>query len=165
MKIELKSIGKILTPYYDNAPYQPVEEDEGDFIIVLNPEYQEGLFKLDTFKYIYVIYYIDKADKNIELLIYPPWADNFCAGIFSSRSPVRPNPIGISIVKIKNIVKNKIYVTGLDVFNNTPLIDIKPYIKDLDSKIDSNYGWLDDLDSKEHLLLHIKGAPHDHKKF
>ena len=57
----------------------------------------------------------------------------------------------------------QIFTSGLDVFDSTPLLDIKPYIKDLDLKNDANYGWLDDLDSnKEHLLLHIKGIPHEY---
>jgi len=69
--------------------------------------------------------------------IKPPWADGKEIGLFSSRSPNRPNPIGLSIVRVKNIIKNKIYTSGIDVFNDTPLLDIKPYIKKLDSKSDS----------------------------
>jgi len=51
---------------------------------------------------------------------------------------------------------------GLDVFDKTPLLDIKPYIKDLDSKADANYGWIEDMDNMEHLALHIRGIPHDY---
>jgi len=97
------------------------------------------------------------------MLVSPPWIPGTKIGLFASRTGVRPNPIGISIVRIKKIEDAAIFTSGLDVFDKTPLLDIKPYIKDLDSKEDANYGWMDDLDSnKEHLLLHIKGIPHDY---
>ena len=83
-------------------------------------------------------------------------------GLFASRSPVRPNPIGLSIVRLKRIEGNVVYTSGLDVFDGTPLLDIKPYIKGLDSKDDANYGWIKELDDKDHLLLHIKGIPHEY---
>ncbi|MHA1764753.1 MAG: tRNA (N6-threonylcarbamoyladenosine(37)-N6)-methyltransferase TrmO [Promethearchaeota archaeon] len=155
-------IGTIHTPYIDNAPRQPIANDEGDFYIELFPKYTDGLHKLDTFKYIYVIYYIDRITKRPKNIMNPSWAGNVDVGIFASRSPVRPNLIGLSIVKIKKIKGNLIHTTGLDVFDNTPLLDIKPYIKDLDSKSDANYGWIEDLEGYEHLLLHIKGIPHDY---
>jgi len=60
----------------------------------------------------------------------------------------------------KRIVNSKIFTSGLDVFDKTPLLDIKPYIKDLDSKSDANHGWVADIDDYKHLLLHIKGIPH-----
>lgn len=162
-KIELKPIGVIRTPYIDSAPYQPVDDDEGEFRIVLDAKYTDGLSDLATFRYMYVIYYIDRLKSKPSMTASPAWAGGAKVGLFASRSPVRPNPIGISIVRIKKIDNNEIFTSGLDVFDNTPLLDIKPYVKDLDSKKDANYGWLDDLESnKEHLLLHIKGIPHDY---
>ena len=62
----------------------------------------------------------------------------------------------------KSITNNEILTSGMDVFDGTPLLDIKPYIKDLDTKQDDNYGWIEDMDDREHLLLHIKGIPHDY---
>jgi len=52
--------------------------------------------------------------------------------------------------------------SGVDVFDGTPLLDIKPYVAELDSKVDANYGWIDEVDGRDHLLLHIRGVPHDH---
>ena len=162
-EIEFKQIGVIRTPYKDRAPYQPVDDDSGDFRIVLDAIYVDGLVDLNSFKYIYAIYYIDRLSHTLSMEVTPSWAPGITVGLFASRSPDRPNPVGISIVKIKKIVGNEIITSGLDVFDNTPLLDIKPYIKDLDSKGDANYGWLDDLDSdKEHLRLHIQGIPHDY---
>ena len=160
---KFKSIGVIRTPYIDNAPYQPIDEDKGEFRIVLKQKYTEGLLDLDSFRYIYVIYYIDRVRHSLSMTASPPWTPGTKVGLFASRSSVRPNPIGISIVRIKKKVNNEIFTSGLDVFDNTPLLDIKPYVKDLDSKDDANYGWLDYLESnKEHLLLHIKGIPHEY---
>ncbi|MEA2021102.1 MAG: tRNA (N6-threonylcarbamoyladenosine(37)-N6)-methyltransferase TrmO [Candidatus Caldatribacteriota bacterium] len=161
INFKFKQIGIIYTPYIDNAPYQPVEE-EGNFRIVVDPEYTDGLYKLDKFRYIYVLYYINKLKQKLSLLTSPPWTNDSLVGVFASRSPGRPNRIGLSIVRIKSIIKNIIFTSGLDVFDGTPLLDIKPYIKDLDSKDNANYGWIKDLDNYEHLLLHIKGIPHDY---
>lgn len=162
-KIEFKKIGVIRTPYKDRAPYQPVDKDSGDFRIVLDDAYVDGLADLNLFKYIYIIFFIDRIPDTVSMEVTPSWAPGIKVGLFASRSPNRPNPVGISIVKIKKIVGNEIITSGLDVFDNTPLLDIKPYIKDLDSKEDANYGWLDNVDSnKEHLSLHIKGIPHDY---
>ena len=162
LNFNLKQIGVIRTPYIDNAPYQPVEEDEGDFRIVVDSQYVDSLYKLDGFRYIYVIYYIHRVKRELSEIVSPPWTDGVKVGVFASRSPVRPNPIGISIVRIKGITNNEILTSGMDVFDGTPLLDIKPYIKDLDTKHDANYGWIEDMDDREHLLLHIKGIPHDY---
>ena len=159
---KFRQIGIIRTPYTDNAPYQPIQEDEGDFCIEVDPQYVNGLHKLAKFHYIYVIYYIHRIKKKLSMTVSTPWTDGTKVGVFASRSPVRPNPIGVSIVRIKSIKNNKIFTSGLDVFNETPLLDIKPYIKDLDSKSDANYGWVEEMDDYGHLLLHIKGIPHNY---
>lgn len=159
---KIKQIGVIRTPYKENAPYQPVQNSQGDFKIVVNSQYMEALNKLDEFRYIYVIYFIHRINREVKNIISPPWTGGLKVGTFASRSPVRPNFIGLSVVRIKRILNNEIFTTGLDVFDKTPLLDIKPYIKDLDSKSDANYGWIEDLEDYEHLLLHIKGIPHDY---
>ena len=163
--LQMKSIGIIRTPYQGHAPYQPVDEDEGDFRIILEPEYAEGLRELSRFNYIYVIYHIhelEPLDRDSSMLMSPSWANGIVTGVFASRSPLRPNPIGLSVVRVKDIQDNVIHTSGLDVFDGTPLLDIKPYIKDLDVKTDANYGWVDDVQDQEHMTLHIKGIPHDY---
>ena len=161
VNFNLKQIGVIRTPYTDNAPYQPVEDDEGDFRIIVNSQYREGLRELGRFHYIYVLYFIHRVSKEISMTVRPSWTPGSEVGVFASRSPVRPNCLGLSIVRIKNITHNEIITSGLDVFDGTPLLDIKPYIKELDTKSDANYGWLEDLDDRDHLMLHIKGIPHE----
>ncbi len=160
MKITLQPIGTIHTPFKKYAPYQPVETDVEDFFVELKEEYTEGLAELSKFRYIYLIYYLDQIKKPVSMIVEPPWADGKKVGLFASRSPARPNPVGLSIVRLLKIEGNRLFTSGLDALDGTPLLDIKPYIKELDSKEEANYGWLDDLDDREHLMLHIKGIPH-----
>lgn len=156
-----KSIGIIRTPYIDKAPFQPVTNNQGLFKLILDDKYVDGLKKIETFTYIYVIFALDKLPlKKNNNIVKPPWAPKSEIGVFASRSPNRPNPLGISVVKIIKIVKNTIYISGIDAFDGTPIIDIKPYIKDLDAKCDANYGWVDETGDENHLALHIKGLPH-----
>ncbi len=159
---KFRQIGIIKTPYIDSAPYQPVREDKGEFCIEVDPQYINGLNKLAKFHYIYAMYYIHRIKKKLSMTVPAPWTDNTRVGVFASRSPIRPNSIGLSVVRIKKIINNSIFTSGLDVFDGTPLLDIKPYVKDLDSKIDSNYGWISDINDYKHLLLHIKGIPHNY---
>jgi len=162
LHIHFKPIGVIRTPYTDHAPYQPVTDDSGQFRIIIDPQYQEGLQDLDRFRYIYVLYHVHRVKKEASLKVHPDWIENTHVGVFASRSPVRPNALGLSVVQIKGIEKNQIITSGLDVFDQTPLLDIKPYIKDLDSKADANYGWLEDFEDQDHLMKHIKGIPHEY---
>ena len=162
LNYKLKQVGIIKTPYQDDAPYQPIDVDDGEFCIVVNDQYVDGLNDLAKFRYIYVMYYAHRITREAEMIVSPPWAEGKRVGVFSSRSPLRPNPIGLSVVRVKSIVENRIYTSGLDVFDGTPLLDIKPYIKDLDSKTDANYGWVEEMDDMEHLILHIKGIPHNY---
>lgn len=160
MTFEFDPIGVIRTPYTDSAPYQPIADDEGDFRIALDARFAAGLSELDAFRYIYVLYVIDRVAEKPSMTVPIHWAGDKAVGVFASRSPVRPNPIGLSIVQIRQVVGNEIVTSGLDVFDGTPVLDIKPYIDELDAKPDAGFGWLGDLDDREHLLLHIKGVPH-----
>ena len=156
----LNRIGVIRTPYKNKAPYQPVADKKETFRIVLHEKYTKGLQELISFKYIYVIYYLDKVQRSNRLTLSPPWANNKEIGVFASRSPDRPNPIGLSVVELLKIEENILYISGIDAFDHTPLLDIKPYVNQLDTKPDANYGWVHKMDEDEHLALHIKGLPH-----
>jgi len=158
--MELKSIGTIYTPYKNNdAPFQPLQHTENDeFYIELKEEYVEGLKDLETLKYIYLLYYLDQNQEKKDLTVKTPWSDKEI-GLFATRSPNRINSIGLSVVKLLKIEDNRIYISSLDAFNETPLLDIKPYMKDLDTKDDADHGWLEENDF-EHLQLHINGKTH-----
>ncbi len=141
LHIMLHRIGVIRTPYTDEAPRQPVEKETDDFILIVNEEYREGLKELDKFEFIYVLYYLDRVKPGSSLIVSPPFDRDVEVGVFSSRSPGRPNPVGLSIVRMKKIVENKVYITGIDAFDMTPLLDIKPYMEKLDCKAGAGNGW------------------------
>ena len=137
-------IGVIRTPYLDEVPRQPDESAQGEFRIILDERFREGLDQLGIFRYIYVLFHLDRLDRTIRMTVTPPTAKGRQVGLFASRSPARPNPIGLSIVRILKIEGTTIYISGIDARDETPLLDIKPYIRDLDSKPDANLGWRDD---------------------
>ena len=156
----LQGIGHIYTPYQEQTPYQPQKNADGDFYILLDKKYTNGLKKLSTFKYIYVIFYLHKVIRDTKMKVIPPWSHNSEIGVFASRSPNRPNPIGLSIVELKKIEGNKLYISGIDAYNGSPVLDIKPYIDELDAKKDANFGWVQETGDLEHIKLHIKGIAH-----
>ena len=162
-KTEIKSIGVINTPYKLGrfVPYQPLEREQGEARIKLFSRYIEALHSLEKFNYIYVLYYMEKNVSSWTGKVKPPWAKGHSVGLFASRSPNRPNRMGLSIVKLKKIEGDTLITSSMDVYDDTPLIDLKPYIKELDSKHDANYGWLEDVDGYEHLMLHMRGIPHE----
>ncbi len=161
MEIIYKPIGWVRTPYKDAAPYQPRDVPGKEFYLELFPEYVDGLDELESFRYIYVLFHMHKRRKE-SLKAHPPWGKAKEVGVFASRSPHRPNAIGLSIVRLIGIEGNIINISGIDAFDKSPLLDIKPYIAELDSKEDANYGWVDKYDGRDHLRLHILGIPHKH---
>lgn len=163
-EITMQPIGTIHTPYADAAPHQPVPDDtSGSFSLVLEPRYAEGLAELESFRYIYVLFYMDRVSSEPRMTIHPPWApEGVSVGVFASRAPNRPNRIGLSIVEVLRVEDNVVHTSGLDAFDGTPLLDVKPYIKGLDTRADADLGWVEDLPDAAHLQLHMAGVPHDH---
>ncbi len=144
MEIKLTSIGTIRTPYLEDAPFTDFENEEGGFYIEINEEFTDGLYLLDKLKYCYLIFYIHKQKKQPRMHVFPPRGNGKEVGLFATRSPNRINPIGLTVAKIKKIEGTRIYTYGLDILDGSPLLDIKPYIRDFDMKEDSNLGWIDE---------------------
>ena len=103
------------------------------------PEYAAGLRDLDGFERIWLVYWFDRA-KPVELVV-TPYLDTTRRGLFATRAPCRPNPIGLSAVRLLEIVGNILQVDGLDILDNTPLLDIKPYIPAFDAFDARRIGW------------------------
>jgi tRNA-Thr(GGU) m(6)t(6)A37 methyltransferase TsaA len=137
--IELHPIGIIKTPYKNHAPRQPQPEAEGDFRIIVDERWAAGLYLLEKFKYVNVLFCFDRASKDVPMRVTPPGASK-SVGVFASRSPLRPNPIALSTVRIKNISNNTIFISGIDALDGTPLLDLKPYIAAVDCKPDAGNG-------------------------
>ncbi|MGQ9616498.1 MAG: tRNA (N6-threonylcarbamoyladenosine(37)-N6)-methyltransferase TrmO [Spirochaetota bacterium] len=147
MYIELHPIGTIRSPFIKEVPGD-IDMDQVECRIVIDPAFKDGLLKLDAFSHIYILFYFHKVNKKPQMIVKPPRAGGISVGVFASRSPVRPNGIGLGIVRLKHIEGNEIYTSGFDVLDGTPILDIKPYIGSKDSKAEANDGWLEDLNRK-----------------
>lgn len=143
MKFEIKQIGIIHSPYKtkEECPIQGNVKPEGKGKVEVFGEYEEALETIETFSHIILFYILDKADKI--KLCRPTFLDDAPHGVFASRHPCRPNGIGFSIVKLEKRNKNILDVRGIDILDNTPLIDIKPYIPIFDCFPDANNGWIE----------------------
>lgn len=142
MAIHFESIGTILTPFesQEKMPRQPRFAKGILGRIIVNSELQEGLKDLDGFSHIVVLFYLDRSKPH--KLSVTPRKETKERGLFSTRSPNRPNAIGLSVVKLISINNNILVVEGVDMLNNTPLLDIKPYIPDINEEEEIKLGWL-----------------------
>ena len=142
-KIIMSPIGIIHSPYEQvkDMPIQGKFKPGVKAWIELQEEYSAGLKDLDGFSHAIIIYYFHRSEKT-EVEGKPFLEDNK-HGIFAIRSPHRPNHIGLSVVKIENIQGNKLHFSEVDVFNGTPVLDIKPYVKQFDIRDNTVSGWLD----------------------
>ncbi len=133
--IKYEPIGYFETEYtmQSGAPRQGMLIENSKGIIYLKEEYVKGLDYLSSFEYIWVIYHFSEA-KGWESDVNPPDSDH-SFGVFATRSPRRPNPIGLSLIKLEKIEGNKLYVSNVDAFNGTPVLDIKPYLPSVDDAV------------------------------
>jgi tRNA (adenine37-N6)-methyltransferase len=143
MEITYKAIGRILSPFKkaEGTPIQGSAALDIEGKIEVFPEYQEGLVDIEGFSHLILLYHFHKAKKVT--LKGSPYMDKNEHGVFAFRGPSRPNPIGISIVRLLKAEGNILYIKGVDILNNTPLLDIKPYIPEFDEREVSSIGWLD----------------------
>lgn len=142
-EIKLTPIGIIHTPYKEpkSIPIQGVFKAHVEGFVELEEKYVPGLKSLEGFSHAILIYYFHRSDH--ECLQGTPYLEDEKHGIFAIRSPHRPNHLGFSIVKIKNITGNTMSFTEVDMLDGTPLLDIKPYTKYFDCREHVVSGWLD----------------------
>jgi len=147
-RLELKPIGIIHSPYKNAgaAPYQGYKSEQISQIEVFK-EFEEGLKDIEGFSHIIIIYWFHKS-QGYHLLVKTPWDDSL-HGLFTTRSPHRPCPLGLTVVELIAREKNILKVKGLDAIDGTPLLDIKPYIPSIDEKIVVKPGWLEGKLGKE----------------
>lgn len=136
-------IGIIRTPFktLTEMPIQPAGGQGITGEVEIFAEYQEGLKDLDGFSHLILIYQFH-ASTGFKLQVVP-YMDTVKRGLFSTRAPKRPNPIGLSVVQLKSIENNILKIEDIDILNETPLLDIKPYVPEFDQPANFKTGWLE----------------------
>jgi tRNA-Thr(GGU) m(6)t(6)A37 methyltransferase TsaA len=139
--VRYNPIGIIHSPLKtpSNAPLQPVCARHTEGTVEVFPRYASGLKGLNGFSHLILIYHLHLARRTS--LTVKPFLDNMEHGVFATRAPVRPNPIGISVVRLRKIRGATIWVQDLDVLDATPLLDIKPYVPQFDIRRAKRIGW------------------------
>ncbi len=140
--IVFQPIGIIKTPFAikEGMPIQPRQRDGAEGIIEVFDDYGQGLDDLEGFSYILLLYHFHKS-QGYSLKVVP-FMDDQLRGVFATRAPRRPNPIGYSVVELLGIQGNMVKVKGVDILDGTPLLDIKPFVPDLDNRTPGKDGWL-----------------------
>ena len=155
MEITYHAIGVIHTTFKDLAgmPIQPTSDASGPGTIEVYEPYLEGLKDVDGFSHLIVLYHLHAVQESA--LLITPFLDSAPRGIFATRAPTRPNPIGLSIVELKGVEGNILHVDQIDVLDGTPLLDLKPYVPEFDHRPDVRIGWL------EHARGKVRGKSSD----
>ena len=133
-------IGRIHTPWKERKDC-PKNARGSDAVctVALDPRFAPGLKDVETCSHLVLLYWMDKSPRNLVLQV--PGHLGTQHGTFALRSPARPNPIAMSVVKLLGVEGNKLSVVGLDCLDGTPLVDIKPYFASTDSVPDAVVGW------------------------
>ncbi len=141
-KISYQPIGIIHTSFsnIEGMPIQPVGADKIRGTVEIFEEYSKGLKDLDGFSHIILIYHFHQAQSA--KLIVTPFLDTLPHGVFSTRAPRRPNPIGLSVVRLLEVEQNILRIENVDILNDTPLLDLKPYVPEFDQHPGERIGWL-----------------------
>ena len=142
-KITLTQIGIIHTPFADpkGTPIQPQRSGDAKGTVEIFPEFGAGLADLDGYSHIILLYFMHLAD-GYELTV-TPFLDDQKRGLFATRAPRRPSPIGMSVVRLDRIDGGVLSITEVDMVDGTPLLDIKPYVPRFDDVTDIQIGWLE----------------------
>lgn len=142
-KLVLEPIGVIHSPFKQSqgTPVQPVFAKDTEGVVKVYEPYIEGLQDLEGFERIWLIFWLHKSDPF--KLRVTPYMDTVQRGLFATRAPSRPNPIGMSSVKLLGVNGCRLHVAEIDILDGTPLLDIKPYIGKVDCFQVERSGWLD----------------------
>lgn len=141
--IAMKAIGVIHSPFteLEGMPIQPTGAVGVAGTVEVFEEFQAGLKDLDGFSHVILIYHFHQSkDFNLEVV---PFMDTVPRGLFSTRAPKRPNPIGLSILRLDRVEDGVLHVRDVDILDNTPLLDIKPYVPKFDCREAARTGWLE----------------------
>ncbi len=147
-ELTYKPIGVVHSPFKEpkNVPIQASASKGTEGTLEIYPQYIRGLCDLEGFSHLILLYHFHLV-KDCSLMV-KPFLDDKLHGVFATRSPARPNKIGMSVVKLRGKEGNVLHVQDLDIIEGTPLIDIKPYVPEFDCRQSAKIGWFSDKISK-----------------
>lgn len=151
----IRFIGFVESCYIDKfgTPRQPGLAPDSKAFLRINREWQpeDSLQGLNGFSHIWVLFWFHKNNESsrFHAKVFPPRMEGDKVGVFSTRSPHRPNPIGLSLVKVEGIEKNGLWVSGVDLIERTPIVDIKPYLPYAEALPEAQGGWTESRSEKE----------------
>ena len=143
MDVVYKVIGVVHTPFKQprGTPIQPSAAADAEGVVEVFEEFADGVCDLDGFSHIILLYHFHLVSGSA--LKVKPYMDTVERGVFATRSPRRPNPIGLSVVRLLRIEGNRLFIRGVDILDGTPLLDIKPYVPQFNVGGDVRIGWLE----------------------
>jgi len=138
----MRPIGVIHSPFTEKSstPIQPTRS-QAIGLVEVQPEFAEGLLDIEGFSHL-ILLYVFHCSTGYSLQV-KPFLDDQLHGLFATRYPCRPNPIGLSVVRLVSRQGNALTIEGADVLDGTPLLDIKPYVPEFDVRADVQTGWYD----------------------
>jgi tRNA-Thr(GGU) m(6)t(6)A37 methyltransferase TsaA len=147
MAYDMRPIGFVRSPYEETAevPKGCGARHEAEGILEILPEYEEGLTDIEGFSHLFVVWVFDRSE-GYSLLFTPP-TDNRPHGVFATRSPGRPNPIGLTVVRLLKREGRHLHAKGLDMLEGTPILDIKPYLSSVPES-ELRRGWLGEAEKR-----------------
>ena len=145
--IALEPIGVVRSPYTDKAqiPKGPGAQHDAEGTLEIRPDLEAGLTDIEGFSHLYVLWIFDRAE-GCDLLSTPP-TDDRPHGVFATRAPRRPNPLGLTVVRLVGRDGPRLHVRGLDMLDGTPIVDIKPYLSSVPAE-ELRRGWMAEAESR-----------------
>ena len=142
-RVSFTPIGVVRTPFatHQGMPIQTVAAGGVEGRIELDPAYADGLADLDGFTHLHLITYLHRTAEAA--MRVTPYLDTVKRGVFATRSPKRPNAIGLSLVRLVRIEGTVLHIEEVDLLDGTPLLDIKPYVPPFDDRAGARYGWFE----------------------
>jgi tRNA-Thr(GGU) m(6)t(6)A37 methyltransferase TsaA len=143
----MRAIGYVRSPYQETreVPRGLGAKHEAEGILEILPEFAQGLMDIEGFSHLFVLWTFDRSE-GFELTGTPP-SDNRPHGVFATRSPFRPNPIGLTVVELLRRDGNQLHVRGVDMLESTPILDIKPYLSSVEPE-KLRRGWLAEAETR-----------------
>jgi len=144
---ELSPIGVIRTPYRESGeiPKGPGAQHDAEGVLELRPELEAGLADIDGFSHLFVLWIFDRS-QGYDLTAHPP-IDDRPHGVFATRSPRRPNPLGLTVVRLVRREGARLFVRGVDMLDATPFVDLKPYLSSVPAD-ELRRGWIDEVEAR-----------------